>query len=287
MKKIVSVMCLILACLSISAASHVKNVTAIGEVLGDGAKTTAVAIEYDAPIDGNSLSTNTYTVDGRTVKRVYTNSRAMKARHAQSGKFVIVELKTTVSLVADFDPDKKSADNNKKEEVPTLSEAVSFCKGKILIGVTNYKDYEKEINALVKATGTETEYFQFDKVKRKKAETWKLPIERQEIRDGSQKAIYHELIKNGVTAFVTDAPKAFNTMLGSSHVIASQTVSRVYGDGQKIECYNKTSSVETTFDLVKEVIAKYPIDTTKIYITGLSMGCMMTYLLMSSHPKYQ
>ena len=107
MKKIVSVMCLLLACLSLSAASHVKSVTAIGEVLGDGAKTTAIAIEYDAPINGNSLSSSTYTVDGRTVKRVYTNAQAMKARKAQSGRFVIVELKTTVSLVADFGPDKK------------------------------------------------------------------------------------------------------------------------------------------------------------------------------------
>lgn len=120
-------------------------------------------------------------------------------------------------------------------KVPTLSEALNFCKGKILIGVTNYKDYEKDINALVKATGTGTEYFQLDKTRRKKAETWKLPIESQEIHDGSQKAIYTKLIDNGVTAFVTDAPKAFNTMLGISHVIASQTISQVYGDGQKIE----------------------------------------------------
>lgn len=118
--------------------------------------------------------------------------------------------------------------------IPTLAEALSFCKGKILIGVTNYKAYQKEIDALVKATGTETEYFELDKVKRKKAETWKLPLESQERRDGSQKATYAKLMKKGVTVFITDAPKAFNTMLGISHVIASQTVSRVYGDGQKI-----------------------------------------------------
>lgn len=118
--------------------------------------------------------------------------------------------------------------------IPTLAEALSFCKGKILIGVTNYKAYQKEIDALVKTTGTETEYFELDKVKRKKAETWKLPLESQERRDGSQKATYAKLMKKGVTVFITDAPKAFNTMLGISHVIASQTVSRVYGDGQKI-----------------------------------------------------
>ncbi len=75
MRKIVSAICMFFAAMQVmAAANHVKSVTAIGEVLGDGAKTTAVAIEYDAPISGSSLSTASYTVDGRTVKRVYTNS---------------------------------------------------------------------------------------------------------------------------------------------------------------------------------------------------------------------
>lgn len=99
MRKILSLVVMLLSAISMMAASsHVKNVTALGEVLGDGAKTTAVAIEYDSPISTNSLSTATYVVDGRTVKRVYTNSEAMKARSPRSGRFVIVELKTTVSL---------------------------------------------------------------------------------------------------------------------------------------------------------------------------------------------
>ena len=49
--------------------------------------------------------------------------------------------------------------------------------------------------------------------------------------------------------------------------------------------YNQTSGVETTANLVKAVLAKYPVDTTRVYITGQSMGCMMTYLLMPKHPS--
>ena len=93
MKKFVSVFCLqFVAVAMMAATSHVKHVTAIGEVLGDGAKTTAVAIEYDAPILNSSLSAASYTVDGRTVKRVYTNSEAMKSRSPRKGRFVIVKL---------------------------------------------------------------------------------------------------------------------------------------------------------------------------------------------------
>lgn len=171
---------------------------------------------------------------------------------------------------------------------------------------------------MVKATGTETEYFELDKVKRKKAETWKLPLESQERRDGSQKATYAKLMKKGVTVFITDAPKG-ETMgkyplviflhdascagqedtytlrqgLGAvvwatpeeqakhpCFVVAPQFDEVVVDDN-----YNKTASAETTADLVKALIAKYPIDTTRVYITGQSMGCMMTYLLMSTHPS--
>ena len=56
--------------------------------------------------------------------------------------------------------------------IPTLEEALRYCKGKILIAVSNYKEYKSDIDALVKKTGTETEYYCLDKVKRKKAETW-------------------------------------------------------------------------------------------------------------------
>ena len=118
--------------------------------------------------------------------------------------------------------------------IPTLEEALRYCKGKILIAVSNYKEYKSDIDALVKKTGTETEYFCLDKVKRKKAETWKLPIEQKMVPHDSVYKAYSALPAKGVTVFITDAPKAFNSYLGLSHVIASRSVSQVYGDGQKV-----------------------------------------------------
>lgn len=119
-------------------------------------------------------------------------------------------------------------------QVPTIEEALKFCKGKILITVSNYKDYKKDIDALVKSTGASTEFFTIDNLPRKVAETWKMDIENQQDSHDGMKSTYKKLLSSGVTVFVTDAPKAFNSMLGISHVIASQTVSKVYGDGQKI-----------------------------------------------------
>ncbi len=119
--------------------------------------------------------------------------------------------------------------------IPTLEEALRFCKGKILITVSNYKDYKKEIDALVKKTDTGTEFFLLDKVPRKTAATWKMSIEQQQGPHGNMFDTYGGLRNKGVTVFVTDAPKAFNGFLNISHVNASKSVSQVYGDGQKVD----------------------------------------------------
>lgn len=119
--------------------------------------------------------------------------------------------------------------------IPTLEEALRFCKGKILVTVSNYKDYKKDIDALVKQTNTGTEFFRLDKVPRKTAATWKMAIEHEQVPHDSVYDVYGRLRAKGVTVFVTDAPKAFNGFLNISHVMASKSVSRVYGDGQKVD----------------------------------------------------
>ena len=41
------------------APDHIKSATAITQVLGDGQKLTAVAVEFDQDIDNSKLSTST------------------------------------------------------------------------------------------------------------------------------------------------------------------------------------------------------------------------------------
>ena len=53
---------------------HVTSATAITRVFGDGQKLTAVALEYDRPIDGSKLSPSTFRVEGRTVVGVHALS---------------------------------------------------------------------------------------------------------------------------------------------------------------------------------------------------------------------
>lgn len=307
-------MCLLLTCLSLSAASHVKSVTAIGEVLGDGAKTTAIAIEYDTPINGSSLSTATYTVDGRTVKSVYTNSRAMKARHAENGRFGIVELKTTVSLVPDFGPVKKSADD-KKDDAPeksdngpaggitagnrptreadpfpitatlkqakaikTLSgkaykagETLTSTKSRILIA----EDF-KQLTFQDSKTGVTLRYNLFAPKNYDATKRYPLVLFMHDASGANQNDNYTLLQGNGATVWASPRDQAKHPCF----VLAPQYDEIVVDDN-----FKATSSAETTIDLLDYIKTQYSVDSDRVYTTGQSMGCMLSYLLMSTHPN--
>ncbi len=56
--------------------SGVKAVTTIAESFGDGEKVSAVVVEYEDPIDAESVSAASYTVEGRSIESVFTNSAA-------------------------------------------------------------------------------------------------------------------------------------------------------------------------------------------------------------------
>lgn len=80
-----------------AAASHIKGVTAITEVFGDGQKVSAVALEYDGAIDGSKLKLSDFSVEGKTVTRVYANVAAAKTTRTINGPFVIVEVDTKIA----------------------------------------------------------------------------------------------------------------------------------------------------------------------------------------------
>ena len=71
---------------------HIKSVTAIGEVFGDGEKYVAVAVEYDKAIDQAKLSAAAFSVTGRTITKVYANTAAARAAKGVSGPYVVIEL---------------------------------------------------------------------------------------------------------------------------------------------------------------------------------------------------
>ena len=76
------------------ATGHVRGVTAITEVFGDGQKVSAVAIEYDTAINSSKLSASLFSVEGKTITRIYANTAPEKAARGGNGRYIIIELAT-------------------------------------------------------------------------------------------------------------------------------------------------------------------------------------------------
>lgn len=316
MKKNVSVVCLLFVALSMMAASgHVKSVTAIGEVLGDGAKTTAIAIEYDAPILGRSLSTASYTVVGRTVKRVYTNSEAMKAQSSRRGRFVIVELNTAVRLTPDFGPgmrrggEDKNVDakgegrgsgpaggitagnrpTRKSDPFPisatlTQTKSVKTLAGKTYkAGVTMTSDKSRTLIAEDfkpmtfedEKTGVTLRYNLFVPKNYDASKRYPLVLFMHDASGANQTDNYTLLQGNGATVWASPRDQAKHPCF----VVAPQYDEIVVDDS-----LHATPSAETTVNLLEAIKGQYSIDADRVYATGQSMGCMLSYLLMSTHP---
>jgi predicted peptidase len=73
-------------------APSARAAVAITEVFGEGAKLTAVAVEYDTPLRADDLAADAFFVEARTVTGVFTSATVDPAGRAAEGRFVIVTL---------------------------------------------------------------------------------------------------------------------------------------------------------------------------------------------------
>lgn len=74
--------------------THIKKVTAITRVFGEGQKTVAAAVEYDAELRAEDVDKRAFAVEGRRVTDAYVSASAAPERAAR-GCFVILELDRT------------------------------------------------------------------------------------------------------------------------------------------------------------------------------------------------
>lgn len=101
--------------MSSTTQQNVKSINAISKVLGDGRKVFAVIIEYDSPICSNCLNNNTFSVVGKDIIRVYSNTKPETSSVGSDGPYVVIELRVEVNINAQ--PKKPTeADMQKKKE---------------------------------------------------------------------------------------------------------------------------------------------------------------------------
>lgn len=289
---------------------HVKSVTAISKVFGDGRKVATVVVEYDAPIRTKSLSAASYQVEGKEILKVYANTAPERATAGKNGPYVIIELKAETDLNAQPRPETE-ADRQKKEERDRMQGGPGLRAGWSTGGDDSYPgDVTMRQTASIRTTGgkvyraTETafgstaekclvadDFRQFEFKSPYTGQTLPYNLYLPEDYDPSER---YPLVLFIHDAGVASAPVNQPLIQGRGAVAWAEpeaqarhkciVVAPEYPFITVDDNWNYSHHLDATIALLKDLQTRYSIDPDRIYTTGQSMGCMSSIVLMLKEP---
>ena len=267
----------------------ILSVTAITDIFGEGQKCTAVAIEYNAEIDGTSLKTGDFGVEGRTITAAYTNDIPAHMV-GKKGNFVILELDSkgdtgSTREMIGHGPHGRSAFH--KAVVKVFQEGdISTLAGETYVANKDTIVSDKAIDALA----DKFQELSFDVPGTDKKMNYQLYIPKG--YNPSEKYPLVLFIHDaGACADETIAPLAqgIGAVIWTSEEEQNKHKCFVLAPCYPTVCANDefevTPEAGYTVDLVKEMAKKYSIDENRIYGTGQSMGCMMLCEINIRYPE--
>ncbi len=283
------------------------NATAITQVFGDGVRLSAVALEYDSPIDGTRLALTDFDVEGRTVTEVFTSRTAYPADRAVAGNYVIVALSPADenALLAQklTSPDQKSPAQGgpgKAGDVPfydtvyppakaTLTQLVPLAttRGQQIATGKRPEVTEAVKNLIVDdfkqcefhdaATGKSLKYNLF--IPKNYAHGHSLPLVLFMHDAGATSDVTRTTLFQGLGAVAWASPQ--DQAQRPCFVLAPQ-----YGETIADDDSHTSDMLDITINLIKALTEQYPIDRNRLYTTGQSGGCMMSIAMDIKYPDF-
>ena len=293
---------------------YVKSATAISRVLGDGRKVATVVLEYDAPISNESLSVNSFQVEGKEVTRVYANTRPETSAQGADGSYVVIEVKAEVDLQAQPkqpSPAEREQREKEKKERDRMQGGPGLRAGWSTGGNDEYpgnavvlqtKDIRTADGTTYEATGTPIkstaerclvadDFRQEEFVSPYTGQTLPyniyLPADYNPdekyplvlfIHDAGVASgpVTHTLYQgNGATSWAEPEAQARHKCI----VVAPEYPVITVDDN-----WNYSHHLDATIALLKDLQTRYSIDPARIYTTGQSMGCMSSIVMMLKEP---
>lgn len=268
---------------------NVLSIKMICRVCPEGQKLTSAAVEYDREILADSLSNETFEVEGRNVKAVYASKTAEEGKKAKYGRFVIVEL-SEADEAADLTYFDKPGPGGKWMR---RDAQLSLRQGKEIKGADGstapvwecYRAGEGEIEPLAELftqhvfhserTGRDLPYNLF--LPENYDENGSYPLVMFIHDRGPLDANVKTTLRQGVGAVIWAAPE-----VQKKHpciVLAPQYEKVPMTDGEP-------DMLETTFDLYEDIVESYAVDKKRLYTTGQSMGCMSSIAMGIRRPDF-
>lgn len=287
---------------------HAMEATAITQVFGDGARLTAVAVEYDAPVGVADLSPGSFAVAGRTVTSVFPAISADPASRALEGRFVIVALspedanaglsRKAGSQGGTGGPGGRGGPG-KAGDVPPYDTAWPPASAKVTqsgpimladrrkiagggaIETTRVKNLivddflQLEFND--PATGKLLRYNLFVPKGYDPARSYPLVLFMHDA--GATSDMTRTTLFQGLGAIAWAAPE--DQVKRPCFVLAPQYAEIIADDDSRT-----SNALDATINLIKALAGQYRIDTKRLYATGQSGGCMMSIAMDIKYPGF-
>ena len=303
-----------------SNTGHVKGVTAITEVFGDGQKVSAVALQYDKTIDNSKLSDSTFTVEGRNITKIYTNSAASKASAAGNGEYVILELSTDDVHPSSFDQNNRDSTgdggvsqgpdqggSNQSTQTTTMGPpptgfGQSSIQEPISVSVTQTGDvvttdgttYAPSSQVMVNDNVINLVVDDFLQLNYSAPQTGKTLMYNLFVPKDYDSSRSYPMVLFMPDASTTSTQHDKTLTQGLGAVIWATPSEQakheclVLAPQYSTELVNDSctisENINMTYDLVQYIANQYSIDRNRIYTTGQSGGCMASIALDILHP---
>ncbi|HHT0305685.1 TPA: prolyl oligopeptidase family serine peptidase [Raoultella planticola] len=279
------------------ADTHNKtlNATAITQIFGDGVRLIAVAVEFEKPINKEDLSTTDFNVKDYHIDKIFI-SESTDLVEAKSGKFVILELEHSKPQ---SEWQETITDPTIQKTVPKQGEGKpSWVAGEKLNQIIRYKDASAVVvtpNTTLKTNAVlnlVVDDFRQDEYKDNgNGKTLKynffVPAEKNKplplvlfMHDaGATSAQVTTTLLQGLGAVVWAEPE--EQLKRPCYVLAPQYEEIIADDD-----WHTSALLDTTINLIQDLMKKYKIDPERIYVTGQSGGCMLAIAMNIKYPDF-
>jgi len=273
-----------------------SDITLITKVLKNGEVGYAIVYDFKSSIDGSTLSTESFKVESiigddiapRTITKIYTNDVKQTSDISKIGQFVIIELDSndTNASTIGYNEEKHQATRNDLKYCVTQNNDVQALDGANFTAshetLLNGKELTPDIDDFKKFTyknsnNNKLDYRLFE-VKAKSNEKYPLVVYLHGSGERGDDNTTSIIASMGATAFANPNQQEKNPC----YVIAPQIPLANSAAGYWATDFNSN----LLLDLIKDTISKYPIDTTRIYITGISDGGSGTWMMIEKNPGF-
>ena len=266
---------------------HIKSVSAVTEVFGDGQKSTAAIVEYDTTIKNTDSLIRQFSVDGSTVTKVYANDVADKSTHGVNGRYVVIELSPTHPDAALFSQKGRSfIKKDASVSVKQLSN-IETEQGSTYSPSGNAVKNTSQINRIVDdfrqqpftdpQTGVTVKYNLFIPKNYNPSKNYPLVMF---IHDaGTSSPEVKTTLTQGLGAVIWASPE--EQAKHEAFVLAPQFDHPIVNDQSQA-----TADMDATIHLIQHLGQKYAIDNKRLYATGQSGGGMMSIAMNIKYPNF-